>query len=537
MTFAELPVLLSVYEVFRALEGMALEKSSGSDGLSAEFYRAFWYTLGADLVDVLNDSFSSGTLPPSLCGALISLIFKKGDCLECKNWRPISLLNVDYKLCALALAGPLLEVLHHIVNPDQTCGVPGRFIGENVAFLRDLVDFTSESGTPAAILSLEQEKAFDRVDWPFFFRTLSCMGFGQPFISWVRLLYSGVRSAILVNGYTSNSSWPSRGVRQGCPLSPLLYVISIEVLATNLRSHPDTAGLRPPGLNCALPVVSLYADDTSVIASSPAAIHAVFNVYRVFESGSGSRLNLSKCEGLWLGLWRFHPPASPVNIAWSLTKIKILEVYIGHGDLAEANWSPRVDAVDRCLKSWRSWSLSFSGKALVANSLVLSRVCYVASLVHMPAWVCAELKKLLFSFFWSGKRDLVARKVLIHPKGSGGFSVVSIKFKVAALLIQWIPRLVVCPNGWVYLLTYWLLGRHGVTPFAFFSLDAPFPPFHSDLFQAWRAVKGGASPLAPWAAMLARLIPSLASQPTPFSLALFRLPPTVFPSFSHLLAT
>lgn len=172
-----------------------------------------------------------------------------------------------------------------------------------MVFLRDLVDFTFESGTLAAILSLDQEKAFDRVDWPFLFRILSHLDFGQPFISWVKLLYSGVHSTILVNGYTSNSFQPFRGVRQGCPLSPLLYVISIEVLAANLRSHPDIVGLRPSGLNCALPVVSLYADDTSVIASSPAAIHAVFNVYRVFESGSGSRLNLNKWEGLWLGPW------------------------------------------------------------------------------------------------------------------------------------------------------------------------------------------------------------------------------------------
>ena len=187
-----------------------------------------------------------GTLPPSLRSALISVIFKKGDRLDCKNWRPISVLNVDYKLCARALAGHLLKVLHHVIASDQTCGVPGRFIGENVAFLRDLVGFTSESGVSAAILSLDQEKAFDRVDWPFLFRTLTHMGFGQSFISWVQLLYSEIRSAILINGYTSDPFWPSRGVRQGCPLSPFLYVISIEVLACNLRAHPDIVGLRPP---------------------------------------------------------------------------------------------------------------------------------------------------------------------------------------------------------------------------------------------------------------------------------------------------
>ena len=92
-------------EVSLALEGMALEKSPGSDGLPVEFYRAFWHILGADLVDVLNDSFSVGSLPPSLRSALISVIFKKGDRLNCKTGRPTSLLNVDYKLCARALAG------------------------------------------------------------------------------------------------------------------------------------------------------------------------------------------------------------------------------------------------------------------------------------------------------------------------------------------------------------------------------------------------------------------------------------------------
>ena len=96
---------LFVDEVSLALEGMALEKSPGSDGLPVEFYRAFWHILGADLVVVLNDSFSVGSLPPSLRSALISVIFKKGDRLNCKNWHPTSLLNVDYKLCAGALAG------------------------------------------------------------------------------------------------------------------------------------------------------------------------------------------------------------------------------------------------------------------------------------------------------------------------------------------------------------------------------------------------------------------------------------------------
>ena len=115
-------------------------------------------------MEVLNASFVSGLLLSSQHEALISLIFKKGVRLLHKNWCPMSLLNVDYKLCARTLAGRLLKVIHHAVAPDQTCRVPGRYIGENVALLRDVAQYANDLNIPVAILSLDQEKAFDRVD-------------------------------------------------------------------------------------------------------------------------------------------------------------------------------------------------------------------------------------------------------------------------------------------------------------------------------------------------------------------------------------
>ena len=164
--------LLTAEEVHTALKGMDHKKSPGSDGLPMEFYSTFWGILCQDLVEVLNSSLVSGSLPTSLRCAFISLVFKKVDRLEHKNWRPINLLNVDYKLCTRSLAGRILSVLHHVIASDQTCSVRGRFIGENVTLRRDVIHYTSESGTPAAILSLDQEKAFGRVDWPFLFWVL-----------------------------------------------------------------------------------------------------------------------------------------------------------------------------------------------------------------------------------------------------------------------------------------------------------------------------------------------------------------------------
>lgn len=137
---------------------------------------------------------------------------------------PISFLNVDYKLCARALAGRLLKVIHNVVALDQTCGVPGRYIGENVAFLHNVSLLANNLDISVAILSLDQEKAFHRVDWNFLLATLTRMGFGPSYIRWIKLLYAVLRSSISLNGYLSCYFKPSRGVRQGCPLSSLLYV-------------------------------------------------------------------------------------------------------------------------------------------------------------------------------------------------------------------------------------------------------------------------------------------------------------------------
>ena len=323
-----------------------------------------------------------GVVPPSQRTAFITLIFKKGDRAKHKNWRPISLLNADYKICTGALAGCLLKILHHVFAPDQTCGVRGRFIGEKVALLH-VVQYANETDLPVAILALDQEKAFDRVDWAFLFKTLQHLGFGPIFISWIKLLHSDICSAVLVNGYSSEFFQPTRGVRQKCPLSPLLYVITMEVLVANIRAHPHILGLTLARVPWPLPVLSLYANDTSVIATSDLAIVSVFEVYDSFEKGSGAKLNLGKCEGLCLGSW-WDRVEGPVAINWTSSKIKILGIFIGNVSIEEVNWLPRIEAVQNCLKSWRHRALSLNGKTLVLNALALSKIWYVGTLVEMP---------------------------------------------------------------------------------------------------------------------------------------------------------
>ena len=356
------------------------------------------------------------------------------------------------------------------------------------------------TGHPGVILSLYQEKAFDRVDWSFLRSTLSVIGFGPDSCRWVNLFYCQVCSAVNVNEHLSQFFSLSRGVRQGCPLPPpLLYVLVAEILACNVRAHPSIPGIVLPGSSSPLPVISAYADDTSFVLSTSLAISTVLDVYRLYEKGSGAKLNLSKCEGLLLGVWSGRSDC-PVAISMSSTIIKVLGVFLGPGDLAESNWRPRITAVMNVLNSWRQRSLSYGGRALVVNALALSRVWYVASLLHVPGWVISELNSLIFKVFWASKRDLVARKVVVQTPCLGGFSMIKVQCKVHALHVQWVRRFLCSPSS-VSFFNFWFRSCFPVSPSTVFSSPSRFipsslPPFYAALLDAWYACHGSFHPHA-----------------------------------------
>ena len=197
-----------------------------------------------------------------------------------------------------------------------------------------------------------------------------------------------------------------------------------------------------------------------------------------------------------MGSWRGRLDA-PVPIKWTTTIIKVLGVYLGNGNLEEENWLPGINAVEKCLNSWRSRSLSYSGKALIVNALALSRVWHIASLISMPDWVASKLNTLVFSFFWSGKRDLVAREVVHHSTLQGGFGVVSVRYKVHVLLARWVRHYATAPNAWANMMFFWLFGRFGVdpqtvlaTPSLFLLVASGLPAFYRALLRTWTALHG-----------------------------------------------
>lgn len=193
-------------------------KSPGPDGYPVEFYKRFLDQLAPFLLEMFNYSYSHGSLPASLMQASISLIHKKGkDPLNCASYRPISLLSVDVKIRAKILARRLGPIMPSIISEDQTGFMGGRHSFSNVRRLLGVILTQSSPTDPEMVLSLDAEKAFDRVEWPYLFTSLQQFGFSTRFISWIKLLYSSPQASYARTRNTPTPFLSTAGRARGAP--------------------------------------------------------------------------------------------------------------------------------------------------------------------------------------------------------------------------------------------------------------------------------------------------------------------------------
>ena len=165
--------------------------------------------------------------------SIITLLPKKDkDTRLLKNWRPISLLNVDYKIMAKCIATRLKLVLTKIINENQCGFIKGRYIGDNIRSLLEVIDLAEEENLSCIILSIDFEKAFDTISWKFLKKCLVFFNFGTSFQQWIGLFFNDISSCVLNTGWSTEFFKVSCGVRQGCPIAPYLFLLCAEILAT-----------------------------------------------------------------------------------------------------------------------------------------------------------------------------------------------------------------------------------------------------------------------------------------------------------------
>ena len=246
---------LSLNEIYQALVNIPPNKSPGNHGLSKEFYLCVFDMLGSTLMESLNYAIEKGELSSSQRQAVITLIEKKGkDKRYLKNWRPISLLNVDTKILSKALSTRIKKVIGSVIESDQTAYVPGRYIGESVRLTSDILEFTEIHNISGCMITADIEKAFDSIEDNFITATLIKLGFGPNFVQWVKTLLYKQESCVMNNGHSTGFFSCTRGSRQGDPLSAFLFILSLEMLFVQVRENKNIEGFLSldMNLNCLL---------------------------------------------------------------------------------------------------------------------------------------------------------------------------------------------------------------------------------------------------------------------------------------------
>ena len=310
-----------------ALKNMKNNKSPGLDGFTVEFFKFFWTDIGHFILQSLNYGYRNGSLSITQKQGVITCIPKQNKSrINLKNWRPISLLNVIYKLASAVISNRLKKVLDNIINGNQKGFIAGRFLGENVRLIYDVLFESKKQNLPGLLLSIDFEKAFDTVSWKFIMKVLDYFNFGNSIKSWVGLFQKGSETCILQNGFMSNFFSLRRGCRQEDPISPYLFILCAEILGKMVRKNKEIKGISINGKEYKL---SQYADDTQLILDgTEKSLKAALNLLKQFYIMSGLKINVDKTRALWIGSSCGSPETLCEEFAldWSQDPLKILGV-------------------------------------------------------------------------------------------------------------------------------------------------------------------------------------------------------------------
>ena len=213
-----------------------------------------------------------------------------------KNWRPITVLNCDYKIATKCIASRIKKVLLKLINNDQTGFMKNfRFIGENIRLTDSIINYANAEQIEGLLLFIDFENAFDTIEWSFIEKTLKYYNFGNSLITWIKLFYTDICSCVQINGWSSDFFTLSRGVRQGCLLSPYLFILCAEILANATRNDPKVRGIKVFDTECK---ISQYADDTTfILDGSQSSFSRSLYLLDTFALISGLKVNYEKNRG------------------------------------------------------------------------------------------------------------------------------------------------------------------------------------------------------------------------------------------------
>ena len=391
---------LTEEELLKTLKSFSKNKSPGLDGITAEFYLKFWDKLKSKLLAVYESSFELGILPECMRMGIVTLLEKKGkDRLDIANWRPITLLNIDYKLLTKTLGQRLKTVLPSLIKKDQNGFIPGGNIFFSAHTVRDILFYCKKENIDLILLALDYTKAFDSVNFDFIHKTFETFNFGETFKKWIKIIYSGGKSCITNDGHISESFIIERSTRQGDPISPLVFILGLEILFITLRSDENIRGIKIENNELKF---TAYTDDASYFMRDETSAGILLNKIELFSKASGLEVNRSKSECLLLtfemNLNEYSEQFLGIPVVQNL---KILGHYHGKSELVcnFQNFYNKLDTMSKIFNNWKRRNLTIAGKNLLINSLSTSLFIFNAQIDIPPVDFIKMVEKITRSSY------------------------------------------------------------------------------------------------------------------------------------------
>ncbi|CAN1806454.1 Transposon TX1 uncharacterized 149 kDa protein [Linum perenne] len=431
---AALIVPVSPLEIREAVFDIGAHQAPGPDGFSACFYHEFWDLVAPDLIAAVIDFFESIDILPALNHTWIALLPKVVEVKTMKEIRPIGLCNVPYKVISKILTKRLGRILPTIISPTQNGFVQGRAIADNMLIAHEIMHFMAgrTSGkTKYMALKLDMEKAYDRIEWPFLFTTMRMMGFGELWISWIRKCVTSASFAVLFNGQKHGYFHSSRGLRQGDPLSPLLFAICSEGLITLLNQAQSTNALAGMRLNAYSPILThlMFADDTYLfLRASLEDIDSLLQILACYQEVSGQKVNLSKSAVSFCKVTPLHDQTDFCR-ALGVRASTVEDEYLGLPTTMKRSKVETFKYVEEMvlskLQAWRGKFLSPAGMEILVKSVLSALPVYTMTCFLLPKKNIKRLTTLIRDFWWGqhdGRRKIkwVLWSRLCTPKSKGG---------------------------------------------------------------------------------------------------------------------
>jgi hypothetical protein len=429
---------ISPRELQRAILSLPSNKAPGPDGLPGEFYKSLSKTISPMLLNCLNSFLKGHPIPADFKRGLLTTIYKgKGDPLEISNRRPISLLNIDYKILSRILNFRLLKVVKKIISPHQNGFIPDRSIFSNIICLEDAI-FTARTTHQNTVISLiDFEKAFDSISHVSIEKILTHIGCPPAFSNTIMEMIIGSTSQVSVKGFLSNPFEIQRGTKQGDPISPTLFALVIETLSKSLNKDRKIQGA--PAFGGTKLKILLFADDIVLLSRNKEDLEIQLSHLKTYELATSSRISQLKSRCLTFKEHTSLPFPSPSDQG---------ERYLGY-TITHQGLLPRHEQILQeninSMEKWKTKGFSELGKATILKSYSLSRLWYNLTLETPNKHFISRLSNTINWFLWSSNLSYLPNKKyrsrmnlnsLTAPKKEGGLGLWDLQTRISALKAQ-----------------------------------------------------------------------------------------------------